>query len=251
VANFLTSNRNEMMPAARVVAVGFDLGETLLGYGDVPLSWQSHYRAALERVADVCGLQASDARLDAGERILTRFNTRVHPRTTETTSSEVFGAILNAWQLPVSEHLLSAEEAFFAFFQRSCSPYADTIATLRQLRERRLPIGILTDVPYGMPTRLVERDVAHLDGLIDALVTSVDVGHRKPAPQGYLTLLERLSVEDPDRCLFVGNELKDIEGANEAGLVSVLIDRGRSGMSCGQQYSIESLTELSEIIDRH
>ena len=43
--------------------MGFDLGRTLVGYGDIPLSWQLLYRDALREVAVACGVDATEENL--------------------------------------------------------------------------------------------------------------------------------------------------------------------------------------------
>ncbi len=140
-------------------------------------------------------------------------------------------------------------EAFFTFFQQNMVPYPETISVLTSLREHGIPIGILTDVPYGMPRRFVQRDLdgAGLAGLFNVMLTSVEVGVRKPEPAGYLALAARLGLA-PQEMLYVGNEPKDVIGASRAGMVAVFLDRSSAGANQGQQFTITALAEVDAII---
>jgi putative hydrolase of the HAD superfamily len=127
--------------------------------------------------------------------------------------------------------------------------YPDTIPALTLLRERRVPVGILTDVPYGMPRSFVQRDVdqSGISNLFDALITSVEVGLRKPDPAGYLALAERLKIP-PREMLYVGNEPKDVIGACHAGLTAVFLDRSGNGGNHGQHFTISTLAALEDFL---
>jgi len=170
----------------QIEAVGFDLGETLIGYDGVGLDWRAHYSTALTRAAEACGMHLSNQDLVQAERILLRYNTREHPRVEEFSAERIFGEILETWNRAGSPPLDAALDAFFGYFQRRVLRFQDVESCLSALAARGVPIGILTDVPYGMPRRFVEADLASagIADKIDVVVTSVDVGHRKPHAEG-------------------------------------------------------------------
>ena len=91
------------------------------------------------------------------------------------------------------------------------------------------------------------RVIAEIQGLLDIVLTSRDVGFRKPNKAGYIQLAEILSTV-AGNCIFVGDEDKDIIGANNAGMISVLIDRDSHNADYGQEYTIGSLEEIAHII---
>jgi putative hydrolase of the HAD superfamily len=231
--------------------VGFDLGETLLFYRDTPLSWVSLYPQALGAVAAACCVAPSGGQLTAAEKILAQYNTRIVARTKEISADAIFSEILDTWQLEVGSNLQAAIDAFFKFFQQRMDGYPDVLPTLKALREGGIPVGVLTDVPYGMPRAFVERDIvqAGFTQYIDTLLTSAEVGLRKPEPDGYRALAKRLGVETTEM-FYVGNEPKDVTGANSAGAISVFVDRNGSGENHGQAFTISSLSELLQIVSR-
>jgi putative hydrolase of the HAD superfamily len=237
-ANSLTSSRG----------IGFDLGETLIFYRDTPLSWTSLYPNALRAVASACAHEITEQQLVSAKAILSRYNTRIAPRTTEVAAETIFTAVLQAWELEVAGNLAAAVESFFSFFQQNMAAYSETVGVLTALHERGIPTGILTDVPYGMPRSFVERDIqrAGIAELFGVLLTSVEVGTRKPEPAGYRALANRLGVQ-PGAMMYVGNEPKDVIGARQAGAVAVLLDREKAGGDHGQQFTIETLADIGNI----
>lgn len=64
-----------------------------------------------------------------------------------------------------------------------------------------------------------------IDALLEAVVTSHDIGAAKPAPDGVLEACRRLGVA-PARTLFVGNRVADRDAAAAAGTAFVAVDRG-------------------------
>jgi putative hydrolase of the HAD superfamily len=229
-----------------IEAVGFDLADTLVHYAGLPLSWVHLYPDALSRVAAAISRQASGVDLVAGAEVLSRFNTRLHPREAEVTSDVVLGAVFAAWGLPPQSDFEGAKDAFYGFFRQTYAIYEDTLPALEYLAGIGLKIGVLTDVPYGMDRRFVLHDIAGIAGHVNALVSSTEVGFRKPHPAGFALLADTLDVE-LGRMAYVGNEPKDIEGANRAGMISILIDRDSAGGYFGQKHTITSLAGLAEI----
>ena len=230
-------------------AIGFDLGDTLIFYRDTPMSWVALYPEALAAVAKRCQAQPTEAQIARAKEILTQHNTRVVPRTHEVPAETIFTSILEAWALDSRQHIHAAIEAYFTFFQQRMSPYPETVSVLETLRTKGFPAGILTDVAYGMPRTFVQRDIsgAGITNLFDVLLTSVEVGMRKPDPTGYLELAKRLNVESK-QMLYIGNEAKDVIGAHRAGALAAFLDREGSGAQHGQNFTLSTLTDLYEIL---
>lgn len=232
-----------------VGAIVFDVGETLLHYAGVGLNWSEHYGDALTHVATACGLDHSNERLVAGAAVLSRYNTRTHPRLVEVAADVIFHDILGRWTAAPEPLVPKAIAAFFSYFQRRAVTYEDARPALQWLRDRGYPIGVLTDVPYGMPAEFVRQDLqrAGIDDLVDVVVTSVDVGYRKPHPAGFRAVAAALGVT-AGRLLYVGNERKDMEGALAVDAAAVLVDRDDRRLDFGQRFTIASLRALPELV---
>jgi len=229
------------------LAVGFDLGDTLLEYAGVPLNWEREYPAALAAVARGCCLELSEERLRCGVELLFRYNTRRAPRPMEReyTAEHIFQELLHDWGAP-SEFLARSISIFFSHFRQTLRVFPDAPTAIARLTEMGIASAVLTDVPYGMPNDLVLADLARagLPFPDDLVITSTDVGYRKPHPAGFAALALRLGVAC-DRLLYVGNERKDVAGGNAAGCQTVLLWRSNDPPpSWGQALVIRSLDEL-------
>ncbi|MCP5531474.1 MAG: HAD family hydrolase [Opitutaceae bacterium] len=225
--------------------IAFDLGDTLVEYEGLPLSWEAHYDQALQRLAAYLGVEATAHHLALGSEVLRRSNTRIHPREGEVAFASIMRDLANAFGVETPESELSCARVFFDAFRQRLRCFPETLESLQKLRERGLLLGVFTDVPYGMPRELVIEDMkqASIHTQFDAILTSRDTGFRKPVPATLQSLAEALSCE-PCEMLYVGNEKKDVEVARACGCGAVLIDRERRGNDWGQDRTIQSLLQI-------
>ena len=228
-----------------IEAVSFDIGHTLIRYKN-PLNWKALYEPAFLHVSQMCGLGLSDGDIRTAAAVLTKYNTREHPREREVASETIFVDILDALKRP-RDQLNAAREAFYRFFQSDAECYEDVADTLNELRFRGVRIGALTDVAYGMDNAFSLRDIDPIRPYFDAVLTSVDVGFRKPNAAGFLALLGALNVF-PSKMIYVGDEQKDVVGANALGIQSVLIDRNAAFPDWGQKHTVQSLRDILDLI---
>ena len=142
--------------------VGFDLGETLVDYEGVPLDWEREYAAALAAFAASLGARLTSRQRTACVDALHSFNSRVTPRSVEVDDATVFGALLSAARLevePLSTGYDDAVDAFFSIFRGHVRAVEGGSHAVAVLQGRGVRVGVLTDVPYGMPRRLVLADL--------------------------------------------------------------------------------------------
>ena len=116
--------------------------------------------------------------------------------------------------------------------------YPDTIAALRDLKEKGYKIAALTDLPSGFPDERFRRDIAELMEYFDYYVSSAVSGVRKPNDGGLRMIAERFEVPLAELVL-VGDEEKDARTAERAGCKFVRIDRRGE-----RKDSINNLKEL-------
>lgn len=227
-----------------IKAIGFDIGQTIIQYNK-PLNWKSLYRPALEQVLFKCNIPITEDKILKGIDVLSKYNTRINYREYEISSDIIFTDILDSWDVDVNV-IDNAKSAFYLFFQQEAHLFEDVIELLTQLKLKGIKIGILTDVAYGMDNIYSLNDIKSISEYIDVALTSVDVGYRKPNEKGFKLLLERLNVT-PEEMIFVGDEEKDISGANNVGIWSVLINRDNILKDYSQHYTIGNLLELLNI----
>ena len=93
-------------------------------------------------------------------------------------------------------------------------PYPDTEPTLRALRDRRVPVGIVSNHAFDLRPYFA----AHgLDRYIDAYTISYEVGTPKPDPRIFNAACAMLASR-PEETLMVGDDPVSDAGAGGAGL---------------------------------
>lgn len=226
-------------------AIAFDLGDTLVEYEGMPLSWEAHYPEALLTLAAFLQLTPNAFQVDEACAVRRRYNTRIRPREEEVSFSTILGEILRCFEFAGEAKEMACATAFFRIFRQRLRCFPEVGRALDALRLKGTKIGVFTDVPYGMPRELVLEDIreASLEQLIDTLLTSCDARFRKPSPKTLQLLAEELLCE-PGEMAYVGNEKKDVDVARAFGCYSILIDRAGHGYDWGQDRTITSLSEL-------
>lgn len=90
-------------------------------------------------------------------------------------------------------------------------------STLDQLKQRGIRLGVLADAEWPAATLGQRLARMGLGGLFDAIVSSRDLGHTKPAAICYRQVLEQLGCR-PSQTAFVGHVAADLAGAHRAGM---------------------------------
>ena len=116
---------------------------------------------------------------------------------------------------------------------------------LEALRARGLRLGVLSDTQQPAEDVRRKLDGFGLDGLFDAVVTSIDIGHVKPEREAYQEAAN--AVGSPlARCAFVAHDVDELEGAQEAGMWAIAFNAA-SGVPCDAWA--ESPGDLVELVN--
>lgn len=125
--------------------------------------------------------------------------------------------------LPGSEAfwpLLSSE--LFALLDAELEPFADAVATVRELRERGVPLAVASSSPRERLDRTLR--AAGLAALLPVTVAGDEVARGKPAPDMLLAAAERLGAAPAD-CIVVEDAPVGVDAALAAGMTAVAIRR--------------------------
>ncbi|MDW7598688.1 MAG: HAD-IA family hydrolase [Nitrosomonadaceae bacterium] len=117
---------------------------------------------------------------------------------------------------------------------------------LDQLDIRKLPWGIVTNKPARFAKPLI-----HLLGLSQraaCLISGGDTTHSKPHPEPLLAASHALAVA-PDICIYLGDDMRDVEASLAAGMEPVIarygyLGNGHPPESWGARYLIDHPREL-------
>jgi HAD superfamily hydrolase (TIGR01509 family) len=107
-------------------------------------------------------------------------------------------------------------------------PYADTEATLRTLHDAGIRVAVVSNVGFDLRPHLAAWG---LDGLVDALALSYEVGRLKPDPAIFLRACGMIGA-DPERTLMVGDTPADA-GAVQAGCAALVLPAAEPGRPNG------------------
>lgn len=120
------------------------------------------------------------------------------------------------------------------------SAFEDAVPALAALREGGARVVVVSNWDVSLHD-VLER--VGLRGRVDGVVTSAEVGARKPAAEMFRAALAVAGV-GPEEAVHVGDSLKeDVEGARGAGVEPILLVRGGSSGPPGVR-TIASLLEL-------
>jgi len=127
-------------------------------------------------------------------------------------------------------------------------PYPATLPTLTTLRERGIPLGLVSDCTALMGRAILER--VELLPFLDAVALSYEIGCAKPEAAIYRAAVDGLGVP-PESCLYVGDGGSDeLTGAAALGMTTVRIDQeGGFGRTAYPAPSDDVIVSLHELLD--
>jgi putative hydrolase of the HAD superfamily len=126
--------------------------------------------------------------------------------------------------------------------------FADTEATLRDLREAGIKTGLLTNAAMPMWMRDEELKTLGILDLLDVRITAGDVGKFKPHPHPFRVVLDRLKVM-PEEAVFVGDRVQDdVVGAQAAGMKAIWVQRGTTEVGMAAIRPNATVNNLSDIL---
>jgi putative hydrolase of the HAD superfamily len=121
---------------------------------------------------------------------------------------------------PSRERLARALAPRDAMYARWFHPRVGALETLREIRGRGLPLGLISMCAPDTPAMW---RASELGGMVDVEVFSCEVGLRKPDPAIYLFACEQLGVA-PAGCLYCGDgAYGELTGAEAVGMTAVEI----------------------------
>ena len=236
------------MPSSPITTITFDAGNTLLYCDPTPAEIYSELLSRHGRsvTADEVEPAFAGAWSDLQERTppgIDRYNSRPGGE------KEWWGAFLRE-VLARLDHGASwrplIDELYAAFSNPSVwKVYPDTRSTLESVRGLGLQMAVISNWDRRLPEIL---DNLGLTNFFDVITVSSLAGVEKPATEIFSGTLERLGVS-ATATLHVGDSpLDDYYGAEEAGMIPVLIDRHREFADDGFRR-IESLAELVDLVE--
>lgn len=227
-----------------VAAVIFDWGGTLT-------PWRDHDGRAWWRVA--ARLVPPD-RVDEVGAALYAAEDEVWRRSRDEHRSGTLTEIFAAAGLAADERALRAHAAEW---EPMTHTDPDAPALLAALRERGIRVGVLSNTCWP---RSAHEEIFARDGVLDLLdgaVYTCEIPWTKPHPAAFHAAMRAVGVDEPGRCVFVGDRpFDDIYGARQAGMRAVLLPHSnippsQHGHTLGEPHEvIDRLADLLPLVDR-
>ena len=130
-------------------------------------------------------------------------------------------------------------------------PYPGVCALVSTLASVGIKWGVVTNKLSRFAHPLME--IMAFDPPADIIITPDDVSHPKPHPESLMLACDRLNCP-PDRTVFVGDHLRDIEAGNAAGCATIAaaygyLAEGESAAAWGANAIADSSLALSQMIE--
>ena len=124
--------------------------------------------------------------------------------------------------------------------------FDDVSATLKGLKEKKLKLGLLTNLQTEVDSMCRDLGIA---AYIDFTVTSAEVGADKPQPPIFLKALELAQVKAAE-AIHVGDQYQnDVLGARGVGISPILLDRADYYAEITDCPRIRTLTEVIKYLN--
>ena len=231
-----------------IKAVFFDLYGTLAGFKPSRYEIQSeacnYFGIELTPEGTLSGYALAD-------EYMAKQNSRIPIRLMDDGEKNVFFAryeklVVSGSGIEIDESLSSAIWDRVLQIPYEMALFDDVITGLAALKKRGLVLGLISNMNKGSQQILSS---FNLLGHLDFAVTSLEVGVEKPHERIFQAGLVKANV-DPWQAMHVGDQiLSDVEGAKNAGILPVLIDRDNTKDSFKKFPRIEKIDQMSEVIE--
>ncbi|MFD5277581.1 HAD family hydrolase [Pseudarthrobacter sp. NPDC058362] len=221
-------------------AVLFDLDDTLFDH-------QASSRAAVHTFLGQLGLNRSEeltrAWFDIENRVFDRFlakqlSLQEHRR-------ERLRQFLPLTTMSIPKKARQLDELFVLFlenYEDAWTAFPDAALALRTLNAAGVPVAVVTNGVLDQQSAKVRK--IGLGPFVNQVFSSDATGYAKPAPEAFLKPCMSMQVS-PAQGLYVGDNYRvDVEGAQNAGLHAIFLDRE------GPRHpgSIQSLSDLPPLL---
>jgi len=112
--------------------------------------------------------------------------------------------------------------------------------TLAELKQQGFMLGVVTDTAVPLTIKLGWFENGGFGHVWDSVISSKDLGIRKPNPQIYQAALQQLGLK-PEESIFVGHNATELEGARAIGLRTVAFNYDQEAVA---DYYIDHFADL-------
>jgi putative hydrolase of the HAD superfamily len=158
------------------------------------------------------------------------------------THDEYREAVVGIYGLTQPEHVARGKQALIdddgnvAFFE-------GVAETLCALKKQGFLLGIVTDTANSISIKLNWFERGGFGHVWDSIISSIDIGARKPDPRIYHAALKQLGLT-ADQVIFVGHRASELAGARIVGMYTVAFNYDKDASA---DYFIEKFSDLLKV----
>ncbi|MGW3151594.1 MULTISPECIES: HAD family hydrolase [Streptomyces] len=134
--------------------------------------------------------------------------------------ADALGSMPGPWAAADIEHIIAAMTGFLLDRADTIPAVSGAADLIRRLHGQGVPVAVVTSAGTVWAQRLLE-DVLKVRSLVDVVVTSEQVTHGKPSPEGYLAACRALGVS-PQQCMAFEDSLAGLRALTAAGVRDII-----------------------------
>ncbi len=115
--------------------------------------------------------------------------------------------------------------------------------TLHALKRQGFLLAIITDTANSISAKLEWFERGGFGNVWDSIISSMDIGTRKPSPRIYQTALQQLGIT-ADQAVFVGHKSSELDGAKALGIKTIAFNYDDGVIA---DYYLSHFTDLMEM----
>ncbi len=216
--------------------VMIDLGDTL-AYVD-----QDENRMYKEQLANVLADHGHKLKMEDIDSVLADLYLS-SSRGELKTLQEFWGKVLDQFKIPRQQTLIDELERNRSDRIGKIWRLYDGAAEALVVLQGRYKLALVSNCPVGTDQAI---DCLGLSAFFRCIILSFRIGARKPDKPMYREALRCLGL-DASECIFVADEISDLEGAREVGLSTMLIRQGSDTLKEARSIDFQPDSQLDKI----
>ena len=161
---------------------------------------------------------------------------------------EFWGLVLGKLGIPEQPELIGALETIKSAHAPAMWKLYDGVLGVLAVLQKKYRLALVSNCTTGTDRVL---DSLGLTSFFGCMILSYQTGVRKPDRRMYHEALKCLRLES-EECVFVADEISDLEGAREIGIETILVQQGRNRFQDAKNLEFRpdfQISQISEIIN--
>ncbi|MBD3226977.1 MAG: HAD-IA family hydrolase [Candidatus Lokiarchaeota archaeon] len=243
-----------------IKAVIFDLGFTLVGNEDFTIpKYLKMLDKGINNVANYLREEGVLKKRDI-KRFIRRFKKlryetfdRSFKENIEYSSEYVLEKTLEALEIEYNDDLIKKSAGIYHVNEsKFWKPFPNTQETLKKIKNMGIKIALLSNGPYDRGIRTL-LEILDLKRYFDLIETSANIGHAKPHPKTFNTVIKKLGLKHNETIMVGDDLLNDCKGAADLNIMNIKVKKPfdfpyEKELDFTPDYTVDEIKEVPKII---